>query len=40
MAGDAVRFHEKDVENNGKDVRVWQIRKEQAAFLAEHAAAF
>lgn len=40
MAGDVVRFHEKDVQNNGKDVRVWQIRKEQAGFVAEHAAVF
>ena len=37
LAGDRVRFHEKDVAANGKDVRVWSIRHEDEAFLAEPA---
>lgn len=34
--GASVRFHEKDVANNGKDIRVWQVRPEAAGFVAEH----
>jgi hypothetical protein len=29
-AGDGVRFQEKDLSHNGKDVRVWQISKDLA----------
>jgi hypothetical protein len=37
----AVRYHEKDVDNNGKDIRVWRvIRHDDGAFLASHAASF
>lgn len=38
--GDRVRFHEKDVAANGKDVRVWGIRQEGEAFLAEQTPSF
>ncbi len=38
--GDLVRFHEKDMEHNGKDIRVWHVRQEGADFLAEQAATF
>ena len=38
--GDLVRFHEKDVEHNGKDIRVWHVRQDGADFLAEQAATF
>lgn len=34
--GDSVRFHEKDMANNGKDIRVWQVRAEDTDFVAEH----
>ena len=34
--GDTVRFHEKDLANNGKDIRVWQVRPEASNFVAEH----
>jgi hypothetical protein len=40
LAGDQVRFHEKDVAANGKDVRVWSIRRDNEAFLAEPAPTF
>jgi hypothetical protein len=40
-ADDEVRYHEKDMDNNGKDVRVWRLhRHEDGGFLAQHAAAF
>jgi hypothetical protein len=36
-----VRYHEKDVDNSGKDIRVWRVvRHEDGNFLANHAAAF
>jgi len=36
-----VRFHEKDMDHDGKDVRVWRLsHHEDGDFLAEHAAAF
>jgi hypothetical protein len=36
-----VRYHEKDIANSGKDIRVWAvIRHEDGNFLAHHAAAF
>jgi hypothetical protein len=39
--GDNVRFHEKDVEHTGKDIRVWEVRAEGVDhFVAEHAAQF
>ena len=39
--GQIVRFHEKDVEHTGKDIRVWEVRAEGAGrFVAEHAAQF
>jgi hypothetical protein len=41
VVGHQVRFHEKDVANSGKDIRVWTvIRHEDGSFTAEHAAAF
>jgi hypothetical protein len=36
---DSVRFYEKDVAHEGKDVRVWQITFESDHFSAKHAAA-
>ena len=36
---DAVRFHEKD-RADGKDIRVWGIRQEGDAFLAEQTPDF
>ena len=38
--GTTVRFHEKDVDNNGKDIRVWTVRPQGSRFVAEHAAQF
>lgn len=39
--GTTVRFHEKDVDHSGKDIRVWQVRASgNGEFLAEHAAQF
>jgi hypothetical protein len=39
--GQTVRFHEKDVEHSGKDIRVWEVRGEgDGHFVAEHAAQF
>lgn len=39
--GQTVRFHEKDVEHSGKDIRVWEVRAEDDGhFVAEHAAQF
>ena len=35
-----VRFHEKDVGNSGKDIRVWEVRAQGRHFVAEHAAQF
>ena len=36
-----VRFHEKDIANNGKDIRVWRVvHPENGDFLADHAASF
>jgi hypothetical protein len=41
LMDNAARYHEKDVDNNGKDVRVWRvIRDEDGTFLASHAASF
>jgi hypothetical protein len=41
VVGDQVRFHEKDVANSGKDIRVWTVtRHDDGSFTAEHAAAF
>lgn len=40
LGGDRVRFHEKDMAVNGKDVRLWDIRQEGEAFLAEQSPAF
>jgi hypothetical protein len=36
---DEVRFQEKDVRHDGKDVRVWQITGADHSFIAKHAAA-
>ena len=36
----AVRFHEKDMDNDGKDIRVWEVRTEGVRFVAEHIALF
>lgn len=39
--GQTVRFHEKDVDHSGKDIRVWEVRAEDDGhFVAEHAAQF
>jgi hypothetical protein len=39
--GPTVRFHEKDMDHTGKDIRVWTIRPEHDGhFVAEHAAQF
>jgi hypothetical protein len=39
--GPTVRFHEKDVDHSGKDIRVWAVRPERDGhFVAEHAAQF
>ncbi len=39
--GQTVRFHEKDVDHGGKDIRVWEVRAEDDGHLvAEHAAQF
>jgi hypothetical protein len=41
VVGESVRFHEKDVANGGKDIRVWTVtRHDDGSFTAEHAAAF
>jgi len=41
LVDDEVRFHEKDVENSGKDVRVWRVvRHDDGTFLANHDASF
>ena len=39
VTGDSVRFLEKD-RANGKDIRVWGIRKEEEAFFAEQTPSF
>jgi hypothetical protein len=39
--GPTVRFHEKDVDHSGKDIRVWAVRPgDDGHFVAEHAAQF
>ena len=38
--GSTVRFHEKDIGNSGKDIRVWNVRAQGIRFVAEHAAQF
>lgn len=38
--GSTVRFHEKDVDNSGKDIRVWVVRPQGTRFVAEHDAQF
>jgi hypothetical protein len=41
LVEDGVRFHEKDMGHDGKDVRVWQVtRIEDGTFMVQHAAAF
>ena len=40
VQGTTVRFHEKDVDNSGKDIRVWTISPQGSRFVAEHAALF
>ncbi len=40
LVDDGVRFHEKDMSANGKDIRVWTIRQEQGDFLAEQTPVF
>jgi hypothetical protein len=41
IEGRAVRFHQKDVDHSGKDIRVWEVRAEHDGhFVAEHAAQF
>ncbi len=38
--GSTVRFYEKDVDNNGKDIRVWTVCSRGTRFVAEHVAQF
>jgi len=38
--GEGVRFQEKDVDNAGKDVRVWQVAEVDGDFTATAIAAF
>jgi hypothetical protein len=39
-AGDGVRFYKKDMQNEGKDLRVWSISPSpDGGFAAEHIAA-
>lgn len=39
--GRRVRFHEKDLDHGGKDIRVWEVRDEGGGrFVAVHAAQF
>jgi len=41
VTGDSVRFHEKDVEHSGKDIRTWRVqRRGDGDYVAEQAAAF
>ena len=40
VRGSTVRFHEKDVGNSGKDIRVWVVRTQGSRFVAEHDAQF
>lgn len=40
VTGSVVRFHEKDPDNGGKDIRVWEIRAQGSRMLAAHAAQF
>lgn len=40
LAEDQVRFYEKDVQANGKDIRTWVVRADGENFLAEPAATF
>ena len=41
LVDNEARYHEKDVDNNGKDIRVWRvIRHDDGTFLASHAASF
>ena len=40
ITGDHVRFYEKDMANNAKDVRVWEVRREGETFVAEQTATF
>ncbi len=37
---DVVRFHEKDMANNGKDIRVWQVSSDGSEFVAEQTPTF
>jgi hypothetical protein len=39
--GQTVRFHEKDMDHSGKDIRVWEVRAgDDGQFVAENAAQF
>ncbi len=40
LDGSVVRFHEKDVQNNGKDIRVWEVRPDGNRFVAQQAAQY
>jgi hypothetical protein len=41
LVDNEARYHEKDVDNNGKDIRVWRvIQHDDGTFLASHAASF
>ena len=38
--GTTVRFHDKDLDNSGKDIRVWTVSAQGSRFVAEHTAQF
>ena len=40
LVEDHVRFYEKDVQANGKDIRTWVVRADGEDFLAEPVATF
>jgi len=41
LADEGVRFHEKDLDHDGKDIRVWRVtRGKDGCFYAQHDAAF
>jgi hypothetical protein len=40
LDGSVVRFHEKDVQNSGKDIRVWEVRLDGDRFVAQQASQY
>lgn len=39
VAGDAVRFYQKDPDHEGRDVRIWRLVSEDSGVCARHDAA-